>query len=147
MDEAIIEFYKTGNFIIGICLGMQLFLEESEEFGLNKGLGLIKGKCKKIPGKVKNKKIRVPHITWNGLEISKRDNPLFNRLGSRPFMYFIHSYHCDIANKDLILSYTNYSNFKFCSSFQKNNLIGMQFHPEKSSNNGLKLLTNLKKII
>jgi imidazole glycerol-phosphate synthase subunit HisH len=147
IDEAIIDFHSTGKYVIGICLGMQLFLDESEEFGIHKGLGLIKGKCKKIPSIYNERKLNVPHISWNNINILNHSKPLFANISHNPFMYFIHSYHCDIHDKDLSLSTTNYSGFQFCSSYQKNNLIGMQFHPEKSSKNGLTILKNLNKII
>ena len=128
----------NNNKILGVCLGMQLFFSESCEFGKTSGLNLIPGKVKKIP----NKANKVPHIGWNTVKTSK-NNDFFKNNDNH--FYFVHSYYCEPKNKKLILSETNLEKLNFCSSVMKDNLIGVQFHPEKSSIAGKNLLTNILK--
>ena len=135
---------KKEKIIFGICLGMQLLLEESEEFGVTRGLGLIEGKVKKI-NKFKNTKI--PHIGWNNLKITKNKKNFLNNSFNKEKFYFVHSYYCDVKFKEQICSYTNYGKLNFCSSLRKDNIIGSQFHPEKSGHPGIKILSNLHKLL
>ena len=123
--------------MLGICLGMQLFFSESCEFKKTKGLNLISGKVKKIPNQVN----KVPHIGWNTTKIIKKNNFLYNN----KHFYFVHSYYCEPKNKSLILSETNLEKLSFCSSVLTKNLLGVQFHPEKSSIAGINLLKNILK--
>ncbi len=127
--------------LVGICLGMQLFFSKSEEFGLTKGLDLIKGTVKKFS----KKKMIVPHTGWNSINITKNNSIISKKLGKKMF-YFTHSFYCVPENNKNILGYTKYSSFNFCSIIKKDNIFGMQFHPEKSSENGLEILRNLNKI-
>ena len=129
---------NNNNKMLGICLGMQLFFSESCEFGKTSGLNLISGKVKKISNKVN----KVPHIGWNTIKISKKNN-FFNNNNKQ--FYFVHSYYCEPKNKKLILSETNLEKLNFCSSVITDNLIGVQFHPEKSSIAGINLLKNILK--
>ncbi len=124
------------NKMLGICLGMQLFFTESCEFKKSKGLNLISGKVKKIPNKVK----KIPHIGWNNAKVYKKNNFLNDENNQ---FYFVHSFYCEPKNKKLILSKTNLEKFSFCSSVMSKNLIGVQFHPEKSSQAGINLLKNI----
>lgn len=135
-----IQDYTTNNNnkMLGICLGMQLFFSESCEFGKTNGLNLISGKVKKIS----NKTNKVPHIGWNTIKSNKNNN--FFGDNDREF-YFVHSYYCEPKNKKLILSETNLERLNFCSSVMTDNLIGVQFHPEKSSIAGINLLKNILK--
>ncbi len=131
--------------LIGICLGMQILFEKSIEFGENKGLGVIKGEVKKFQkGNLKT------HIGWNKI-IFNKDNNFYNDYIQKDLVndlfYFVHSYYPVPEDKDLILSYSNFNSEKFCSSIFKKNILAMQFHPEKSSINGIKLIENfLKKV-
>ena len=128
---------NNNNKMLGICLGMQLFFSESCEFGKTSGLNLISGKVKKIS----NKANKVPHIGWNIIK-TKKNNFFTNN--NKQF-YFVHSYYCEPKNKKLILSKTNLEKLDFCSSVMTDNLIGVQFHPEKSSIAGINLLKNILK--
>ncbi len=118
--ETIFDFAKTGKIVFGICLGMQLFFEESQEGKKTKGLGLLKGKVKKLPSSVK-----LPHIGWN--------------TANGKYYYFVHSYYCQPQDKKIIVAKTKYG-IEFPSIIRKNNIIGTQFHPEKSSKAGIELL-------
>ena len=145
--DTIHAFSKTNKYILGICLGMQLLMDSSEEFGYNKGLGLIKGVCKKFD----NSRLIVPHIMWNQIEITYEKNlknlsPI-NFSENKNHMYFVHSYYVEPKDKSTILTKTHYQNFEFCSAVQKNKIIGFQFHPEKSSTNGIQILKNFINLI
>lgn len=145
--DTINAFAKTNKYVLGICLGMQLLMDSSEEFGQNNGLGLIKGVCKKFD----NSQLIVPHIMWNQIEIANEKN--IKNLSPISFsenknhMYFVHSYYVEPKDKSTILTKTYYQNFEFCSAVQKNKIIGFQFHPEKSSTNGIQILKNFINLI
>ena len=119
--------------LIGICLGMQLLFQKSYEFGENKGIGIIKGEV--LP--FQESKLRVPHVGWNTSSSSVNGFSNFN--GD---YYFVHSFYCEPKNKKDILFQTNYG-LKFCSAIKKDNVYGLQFHPEKSQKLGLKLLEKI----
>ena len=123
--------------LLGICLGMQMLLETSEEHGIHEGLGLIPGTVKRFP-KVPGHK--VPHMGWNSLVIERTDNPLFFGFGQDEYMYFVHSYYAD-TTPEYTLTTTHYI-CPFASSVGNNNIYGVQFHPEKSGAAGLRLLYN-----
>ena len=125
--------------ILGICLGMQLFAEVGYEKKETEGLGFIRGSVKKITTNLK-----LPHIGWNEVNFIKKDD-IFNDLESNKDFYFVHSFYFDCSNLENRLATTNYD-FTFPSIIRKNNVIGFQFHPEKSLKNGFKLLNNFLKI-
>ncbi len=125
--------------ILGICLGMQLFAEVGYEKQESLGLGFINGSVKKIPTSLK-----LPHIGWNEVNFLKKD-ALFNDLENNKDFYFVHSYYYECSDIKDKLATTNY-NFDFPSIVRKNNVVGFQFHPEKSLKNGLKLINNFLKI-
>jgi glutamine amidotransferase len=146
--ETITTFVKTGKPIMGVCLGMQLLFDESNEFGKHKGLGFIKGKVIKFPKIVNNQKIRIPHIGWNKIcksELEWASTPLVN-INNESLMYFVHSYYVQPESNKNILTRTNYAGFEFCSSIKKDNIFGFQFHPEKSGKEGLMIYDNFLKI-
>ena len=124
--------------ILGVCVGMQIFFEKSEE-GNNYGLGWIKGNVKKLASSTKNT-IKLPHMGWNSLGNINEKNKLCFNLENDEF-YFLHSYHCVPEDKNLIISNTEYGE-SFCSSVQFENIIGCQFHPEKSHDAGLGIFSN-----
>jgi len=145
-DEAVIKIKNLNYFndleenvlvkkknILGICVGMQVFLQKSDE-GISKGLGWIEGSVKKF---ILDK--RVPHMGWNNLLLENRFNILDN-IETNEF-YFLHSYYCDVKNKNIICTNTQYSE-KFCSIFVDKNIYGVQFHPEKSHDGGKNLIKN-----
>jgi len=137
--ETITDFAKTGKLVLGICLGMQLFFEESEESLKTRGLGLLKGKVKKLPVRVK-----LPHIGWNCIELKIKNEKLkiAKDIKDHTFYYFVHSYYCEPEDKNIIVATTEYG-IKFASIIEKDNIIGTQFHPEKSSESGIKLLKGI----
>ena len=117
--------------VLGICLGMQLLMDKSEE-GKLKGFGWIKGKCKKFV--FDNKKLKVPHMGWN--DVIPINNRLCNEISR---FYFVHSYYAECKNKNNIMLETNYG-IKFVSGISNKNIFGVQFHPEKSHKYGMKLM-------
>lgn len=141
--KVIRAYVKTGRPLLGICLGMQMLLEESEEFGDTKGLGLIKGKVIKLPVEQTNK-IKLPHISWNGIKEKNIDwkETIFDNVKCESDMYFVHTYVAKPENEDEILSVTDYFGVEFCSSIKKDNIYGCQFHPEKSAVLGLSIIKN-----
>jgi glutamine amidotransferase len=142
------EYVSTGKLFIGVCLGMQLLLEESEEFGSNNGLGLIKGKVIKLPIAQGNKD-KLPHVSWNGISEPKNqrwDKTLLEDTPLNTNMYFVHSYVASPYNESDILATCNYGGVNFCAAVQKDNIYGFQFHPEKSAELGLAILSKIKQI-
>jgi glutamine amidotransferase len=138
IKEAVIIKKKM---ILGICLGMQLLTEHSDEGNVN-GLGLIKGNVRKFPPPKKG--LKIPHMGWNSL-IAKKTTNLTRSLLPDDFVYFVHSYYVSCSNKDDVLFQTEYG-IMFDSAFQHENILGFQFHPEKSHQTGLKLLSNFVKL-
>lgn len=148
--EPIFEFVQKGNYLMGVCLGMQLLFDTSDEFGNNNGLGLINGTVERFPSVINDKKIRVPHIGWNNIRKTSKENnwnstPLAN-ISEQDYLYFIHSYYAKPTNLNNILSISQYQEFEFCSSVQKDNVFGFQFHPEKSAEQGLSIYKNFLKL-
>lgn len=125
--------------IIGICVGMQILAESSEE-GKLLGLGYIKGKVKRIDESLLNQKPKLPHLGWNSIDIM-RQNDLLKNIDSILGFYFLHSYYFECENKEDILMTTTYGK-SFASAINHDNVYGIQFHPEKSHHNGIKLLHN-----
>lgn len=142
--EAIKNKVNNGTPIFGICLGLQLLFSKSEEFGSGSGLDLIPGIIKKFPDHIKDRKIKVPHITWN--QVYKFNNywqkTALKELKDFEFMYFIHSYYVKPDNDSCILTNTNYDGIEFCSSVIKDNIFATQFHPEKSADKGISIYKN-----
>ena len=126
---------------IGICLGFQLLFEQSLENKKTKGLGIIKGKIFSLKKKNRNK--IVPHVGWNTTYLRNYNaNKKYVKLLNNKYFYFIHSFYAEPKNSKDILTLTKYENIIFCSSILKNNVLGLQFHPEKSGMNGIKLIKN-----
>lgn len=148
--QPIKEFVKKGNYLMGVCLGMQLLFDSSEEFGKNEGLGLVEGEIKKFPSTYDNKKIRIPQIGWNNIfeehNINKWENSPLKEITKNDYLYFIHSYYATTKNSKFVLSYSDYEGIKYCSSVQKENVFGFQFHPEKSGEKGLTIYKNFLKL-
>ena len=143
MTEAIRDYVGAGKPLMGICLGLQLLLEESEEFGSSKGIGLIPGAVKKfIPHFKDGNHYKVPQIQWNVIE--ERERGLWNGTPLQcckpgDYMYFVHSYYADPSNLDCVLSETTYGDTTYCSSIFYNNIFATQFHPEKSGLYGVNI--------
>jgi glutamine amidotransferase len=139
MIDAIKAFAKSGKPMLGICLGMQLLFESSEEFGEHEGLGLIKGHVKHFDTAKFEEPLKVPHMGWN--RMFTKDHPLFKNLDDEHYLYFVHTYHVECANEDDIIGETYYG-YKFTSAVAHDNIMGIQPHPEKSHKNGLHILEN-----
>jgi imidazole glycerol-phosphate synthase subunit HisH len=122
---------------LGICLGMQLLFEKSEEGSLP-GLGILKGAVKKFPG---GKRLKVPHMGWNDLNLRQKDCPLFKDLKDNSYVYFCHSYYPAPQDEKVIAATTSYG-VEFAAIVRQANVYGVQFHPEKSQETGLKILKN-----
>lgn len=134
--EPLRELCARGTPLLGICLGMQLLFESSEELGLYKGLGLLPGRVCLFP----DSDLKVPQTGWNQLEFT-RPNPLTAGLEKGCYAYFNHSYYCAAAREQDVLAYTEYG-IRYSSMVAKDNIYGAQFHPEKSQRVGLKILQN-----
>jgi glutamine amidotransferase len=143
LSESIKEFSKTGKPMLGICLGMQLLFERSEEFGSHTGLGLIPGDIKYFEVSKFPKRLKVPHMGWNKLFIQK-DSPLLRGMKEDFYLYFVHSYHA-YCKEEFIIGKTLYG-YEFASATRKDNIFGFQPHPEKSHDNGLKILKNFMEL-
>lgn len=145
--DPIFEHISSGKPFLGVCLGMQLIFETSEEFGTHKGLGILKGRVLKFPSKNSyGKLLRVPQIGWNKIQLQK-DDPLLKGIKGGEFMYFVHSFYVLPKIDEVILTKTNYEGFEYASAVSKNNVFAVQFHPEKSGPGGLKVYQNFSKII
>lgn len=136
---------------VGICLGMHLLMDESEEFGSHQGLGIIKGSVIRFdnPVDVSEKRLKVPHVGWGRIHrnIDIRGNSwkssMLEGLSDGEFMYFVHSFYVKPENSNIVLSNTQYGNIEFCSSLQSRNIFACQFHPERSGLQGLKIYSKL----
>ena len=138
------EKVEKGIPFFGICLGMQLVFSKSEEFGSGNGLNLIPGIIKKFPESINGNDIKVPHISWNKIYAHKKiwkDTPLYD-INYNEYMYFVHSYYVAPFSEDSIITKTNYEGIEYCSAILKDNIFATQFHPEKSSEKGIKIYKN-----
>ncbi len=136
LDKVIKEEIDKGKPLMGICLGMQLLFEESHEYGIHKGLGLIPGKIVSMEGKIPEE-LNIPHIGWNGLTFRK-ESPIFKYLKDGDCVYFVHSFY-GVDCEENITATAEYG-IPITASVQKDNIFGCQFHPEKSGNVGLSIL-------
>lgn len=137
LGDVIKKVIEKGTPFLGICLGLQLLFERSEETKGVNGLGILKGEILKIPEKQGHK---VPHMGWNSLNFPK-SSILFEGIKEDAYVYFVHSYYLRATNEEIVASTTDY-NVSIHSSIAKDNIYGCQFHPEKSSEIGLKILEN-----
>jgi glutamine amidotransferase len=142
--QPIKEYAQSGRPLMGICLGMQLLFDSSQEFGHHDGLGLIEGTVVRFPSEVNGKKLRIPNIGWHKVySPSSWDNtPLTEVDQASNHMYFIHSYYAQPKNPENILALSKYDGFEYTSAAVKNNIWGFQFHPEKSGEEGLSIYKN-----
>lgn len=126
--------------LLGICLGMQLLFEESDEVTKRKGLGFLKGRIEKL-----NVNLKIPHMGWNSLNI-KKETPIMNGIEEGSYVYFVHSYYANIKEEGILNAYANYE-VQVPGIVSKKNVYGIQFHPEKSGDTGLKMLKNFGELI
>ena len=137
LEEVIRQVAERGTPFLGICLGLQLLFEESEESPGVKGLGILKGKIRRLPG---GEGLKIPHMGWNTLELAG-EGRLFKGVPEEPFVYFVHSYYLEAQEEEIVKAVTWYGT-KIHASVEKGNVFACQFHPEKSSSTGLLMLEN-----
>ena len=139
IKETLLNKVEAGTPLLGVCLGLQLFFQESEE-GSGDGLALFRGKTIRLPNTVK-----VPHMGWNTLNFVKQ-NELFDGIAENSYVYFVHSLYPVPVDKSIVCTQTDYG-ATFASSIAERNIYGMQFHPEKSGDIGLRILKNFAKTV
>ena len=149
LHNTILEYAKSNKPLLGICLGMQILLTVSYEFGVHKGLGLIEGKVIKISNE-KNKEIKIPHMGWNEIYPNNNKKEWKNKILKNYFIgksfYFVHSFVCITKDYDSTIAVCNYSDISIPAVIATGNVFGCQFHPEKSADNGLAVLKNFCEI-
>jgi len=138
-DELVRERVAESIPLLGVCVGMQMLFEESEEFGTTRGLGLLPGRVRRF-----SEDLVVPHVGWNRIR-QRVAHPLFDGIEDAAFFYFVHSYYCEPAEDEVILGETDYG-LPYASVVARENLCGVQFHPEKSQAAGLRLLSNFARV-
>ena len=141
LDTLIREIADSGKPFLGICLGLQLLFEESEESPGVEGLGILKGKIKRIPDE---DGLKVPHIGWNSLHL-EHDGRLFRNIPENSYVYFVHSYYLEAQDPEIVKASAEYG-VHIHASVEKGNVFACQFHPEKSSETGLQILKNFAEI-
>ena len=134
LDEVLVEWINSGKPFMGVCLGLQLLLEESDE-GDERGLGVLEGRVEKLPEGQK-----VPHMGWNSVRFTT-DHPVFKGVSQNSYFYFVHSYIAVPKASSIIAGHTEYGR-DFCSAVAFDNVVAVQFHPEKSGENGLNIYKN-----
>ncbi len=139
MVDALRDYAQSSKPMLGICLGMQLLFQSSQEFGTHEGLGLIKGHVQEFDTQKFNSNLKIPHMGWN--RMFTKEHPLFKNLDDEHYLYFVHSYHVVCDDKDDIIGETEYG-YTFTSAVAHKNIMGIQPHPEKSHKNGLSILKN-----
>jgi imidazole glycerol-phosphate synthase subunit HisH len=143
LTEMINEYVKTGKPLLGICLGMQLLFEQSEENGLTKGLNLLSGEVIRFPGEKNGQVYKVPHMGWNKLSF-KNESPILANI-DEDFVYFVHSYYVKTEDPSVTIASCEYD-VEVPAVVGRNNVFGMQFHPEKSGKLGMELLRNFTEL-
>jgi imidazole glycerol-phosphate synthase subunit HisH len=139
LEPALRSAAASGRALLGICIGMQVLFEESEEHGRHLGLGLLTGRVRRLP-----EDVTVPHMGWNRLHV-RRPHPLFDGIAEGSYVYFVHSYYCDASAGDVIAT-TDYGP-EFAAVVGRGSVLGMQFHPEKSQSVGLRLVENFVRFV
>jgi imidazole glycerol-phosphate synthase subunit HisH len=138
-DELVRERASEGTPVLGVCVGMQLLFEESEEFGKTLGLGLLRGRVRRFSGD-----LVVPQVGWNQVQ-QVRAHPLLADIPDDAFFYFVHSFYCEPDDRTVVIGETEYGN-PYPSVVGEGNIWGVQFHPEKSQSAGLRLLANFARL-
>lgn len=134
-DRLVKERASEGTPLLGVCVGMQMLFDESEEFGSTRGLGLLRGRVRRFLGG-----LVVPHVGWNRIH-QKRAHRLFEGVEEGAFCYFVHSYYCEPVDERVVVGETEYG-VRYASVVAEGNVCGVQFHPEKSQDVGLRMLRN-----
>jgi len=142
LADAIKETVSKGTPFLGICLGMQVLLTRSYEFGVHAGLGLIDGEVKAFPESHVERGFKIPHMGWNDVILPGQNRHEVIKEMKGEQVYYVHSYYCAPRDSTHLLAACSYGDFPFASVVGKDNILGVQFHPEKSQHAGLKLLEN-----
>ncbi|MDI3485812.1 MAG: imidazole glycerol-phosphate synthase subunit HisH [Methanolobus sp.] len=137
LRSTIDEYVESGKPMLGICLGQQMMLSTSEEGGVTEGLDLVKGQVLRFP----HSELKVPHMGWNSIKIIQ-EHPIFDGIPEGSFVYFVHSYYVDTSDRNTLISCEYGTEFAAAIVNDAGNVIGTQFHPEKSGDTGLKILEN-----
>ncbi len=141
------DLAAAGKPLIGICLGQQLLMSESLEFGVHKGLGLIEGTVERLPA---GNGIKVPQVGWNKIAPSQGGDwrgGILEGLAAGTYMYFVHSYYVRPSDPAAVLASSRFGEHDFCSALEKGNITGCQFHPEKSGRDGLGVYRNIARLL
>jgi imidazole glycerol-phosphate synthase subunit HisH len=141
--EPVLEAVAGGTPLLGVCVGMQMLFESSDEMGVHEGLGLIEGRVTRFPAEMKDetgRPLKIPHMGWNRLELV-HDSPLLNGIGDDAYVYFVHSYHA-VPSDEQFTSASSHYGIDFPAVVARNRVSGVQFHPEKSQQTGLTILRN-----
>ena len=138
LDRLVCERARGGTPLLGVCVGMQLLFEESEEFGATRGLGLLRGRVRKFEGD-----LVVPQVGWNRIH-QQQPHALFEGIADGSFCYFVHSFYCEPQDEAVVAGETEYGR-RYASVVADKNICGVQFHPEKSQDVGLRMLKNFVK--
>lgn len=141
-DEAIMKSLDAGKPFLGICVGLQMLFKSTEEAPGAECLSLLKGKVRRFS---EDDELKVPQIGWNTVKILKDGCPIFKGIEDNTYFYFVHSYYCDSEEREYVSGETEYG-IKYTSSIWKDNMFAVQFHPERSQANGIKLLENFSKL-
>ncbi len=140
LDQALIEFYATGKPLLGICLGLQILLQKTEE-GNRECLGIAEGQCRRFVAS--NAAMKIPQIGWNDIDIV-RTHPMLAKTQTGDEFYFVHSYHASLENPEIVCATTTYGDTTFASIIARDNFFATQFHLEKSGRLGLTLLSQFQ---
>lgn len=139
------DWARSGKPFLGICLGMQLLFDTSDEGGLREGLSILPGKVvrfEQVPGEAP---IKIPHMGWNQVASTIENDPMLDGIQGNPFVYFVHSFYVQPADEQVTWLRADYGK-SFCAAVRKGNVLATQFHPEKSQRDGLQLLANFLKL-
>lgn len=139
-DQLVMDRVAAGTPLLGVCVGMQMLFEESEEFGTTRGLGILPGRVRRF-----KESLLVPQVGWNSIR-QCRQHSLFEGIVNDAFFYFVHSYYCEPRDPATILGVTEYGS-TYASVVAKDYVAGVQFHPEKSQSMGLRMLANFAKVV
>lgn len=137
LEDAVKEIAMRGVPLLGICVGMQALFDAGEEMGEHAGLGLLAGKVGRF---AESLSVKIPHTGWNQVEV-QREAPLFNGINAGAYVYFNHSYYCQAWDSSDVIGMTDYG-LRYACALQRENIYGVQFHPEKSQTVGLRILKN-----
>lgn len=143
--EFLFGWSQSNRPFLGICLGMQLLFETSDEGGLHSGLGILPGKVVRFESKAQEQLFKIPHMGWNQVRSTRPDDLMLSGIVGDPFVYFVHSYYVEPGSEELTWLKADYGHL-FCAAVRRGNLLATQFHPEKSQRDGLQLLANFMKL-